>query len=65
MTAMAGMSERRRYWLSLAALVVVLPAAIVVNSWDSLSEWRRSQLQHAHRRRARRGAGLCRRRSGN
>ena len=40
MTAMAGMSERRRYWLSIAALVVVLPAAIVVNSWDSLSEWR-------------------------
>ena len=44
MTAMAGTSERRRYWLSIAALVVVLPAAIVVNSWDSLSEWRRSQL---------------------
>jgi len=38
-------SERRRYWLSLGALVVVLPAAIVVNSWDSLAEWRRSQLQ--------------------
>ena len=37
------MTERRRYWLSLAALVVVLPAAIVVNSWDSLSEWRRSR----------------------
>lgn len=44
MMAMLGMSERRRYWLSLAALVVVLPAAIVVNSWDSLSEWRRSRL---------------------
>jgi hypothetical protein len=41
---MVAMSERRRYWLSLAALVVVLPAAIAVNSWDSLSEWRRSQL---------------------
>jgi hypothetical protein len=36
--------ERHRYWLCLAALVVVLPAAIVVNSWDSLSEWRRSRL---------------------
>ena len=37
-------NERRRYWLSLAALAVVLPAAIVVNSWDSLSEWRRGRL---------------------
>lgn len=39
-----GTGERRRYWLSLAALVVVLPAAIVANSWDSLSEWHRSRL---------------------
>ena len=45
MTAASGMSERRLYWLSLAALAVVLPLAIVVNSWDSLSEWRRSQLR--------------------
>lgn len=37
--------ERRRYWLSLAALAVVLPAAIVVHSWESLSAWRRGQLQ--------------------
>lgn len=37
--------ERRRYWLSLAALAVVLPAAIAVNSWQSLTEWRRSQWQ--------------------
>ena len=44
MTAASGMSERRRYWLSLAALAVVLPLAIVVSSWDSVSEWRRSQL---------------------
>lgn len=44
MRAMIAMSERRRYWLSFAALVVVLPVAIVVNSWDSLSEWRRAQL---------------------
>jgi hypothetical protein len=44
MMAMTAMSDRRRYWLSLAALVVVLPAAIVVSSWDSVSEWRRSQL---------------------
>ena len=32
--------ERRRYWFSLAALAIVLPAAILVNSWDNLSEWR-------------------------
>ena len=32
--------ERRRYWFSLVALAIVLPAAILVNSWDSLSEWR-------------------------
>jgi hypothetical protein len=37
-------NERRRYWLSLAALAVVLPAAVVVNAWDSLSEWRRGRL---------------------
>ena len=37
--------ERRRYWRSVTALMVVLPAAIVVNSWDSLSEWRRSQMR--------------------
>ena len=43
MTAAVGTGERRRYWLSLAALVVVLPAAIVVNSWDSLTEWRNSR----------------------
>jgi len=43
MTAAAAPTggERRRYWFSLAALAIVLPAAIVVNSWDSLSEWRR------------------------
>lgn len=34
--------ERRRYWLSFAALAIVLPAAILVSSWSSLSEWRRS-----------------------
>jgi hypothetical protein len=44
MTAVVGIGERRRYWLSLAALAVVLPAAIVVNAWDSLSEWRRGRL---------------------
>lgn len=32
--------ERRRYWFSLAALAIVLPAAILVNSWDNLWEWR-------------------------
>ena len=33
------MGERRSYWLSLAALVVVLPVAILVHSWGSLSQW--------------------------
>lgn len=45
MTAATGTGEKRRYWLSLAALVVVLPAAVLVNSWDSLSEWRRSHMR--------------------
>lgn len=41
MTATAVSSgERRRYWLSVAALAIVLPAAIAVNSWNSLEEWR-------------------------
>ncbi len=31
--------ERRRYWLSLAALVVVLPAAILAHTWGSLTQW--------------------------
>ncbi len=34
------MTERRRYWLSLAALLVVLPATIAVHSWDSVAAWR-------------------------
>ena len=45
MMAGLGISERRRYWLSLASLVVVLPVAIVVSAWDNLSEWRRGQLR--------------------
>jgi len=32
--------ESRRYWLSLAALAIVLPVAIAVNSWDSAAAWR-------------------------
>ena len=39
-TATVPPGERRRYWLSLAALAIALPAAIAVNSWDSLAEWR-------------------------
>jgi hypothetical protein len=31
--------ERRRYWLSLAALVVVLPAAVLAHTWGSLTQW--------------------------
>jgi hypothetical protein len=34
------MTERRGYWLSLAALLVVLPATIAVHSWDSVAAWR-------------------------
>jgi hypothetical protein len=33
------MTERGRYWLSLAALAIVLPATIAVHSWDSATEW--------------------------
>jgi hypothetical protein len=40
MAAVVHTGERRRYWLSLAALAIVLPAAIVVNSWNSATEWR-------------------------
>lgn len=32
--------ERRHYWLSLAGLVVILPATVLVSSWDSLMQWR-------------------------
>jgi hypothetical protein len=32
--------ERRRYWLSVAALAIALPLAIVVNSWESAGVWR-------------------------
>jgi hypothetical protein len=45
MTTATETGERRRYWLSLAALVFVLPGAVLVNSWDSLSEWRRSHMR--------------------
>lgn len=45
MTAATRTGERRRYWLSLAALVVVLPVAVLVNSWDSLSEWRLGHMR--------------------
>jgi hypothetical protein len=45
MAAATHPGERRRYWLSVAALAVVLPAAIVVNSWDSVSEWRSRNLR--------------------
>ena len=31
--------------LTRASVRLLLPLAIVVNSWDSLSEWRRSQLR--------------------
>src|SRR5262245_24790187 len=40
MAAALQPGERRRYWLSVGALAVVLPAALAVNSWSSLAEWR-------------------------
>jgi hypothetical protein len=40
MTAVLRSSERRRYWLSLAALTIALPAAIAVNAGQSAWEWR-------------------------
>jgi hypothetical protein len=33
------MTERRRYWLSVAALAVVLPTTVAVHSWGSATEW--------------------------
>lgn len=33
------LGERRRYWLSLAALAVMLPAAILVHSGSRFQEW--------------------------
>jgi hypothetical protein len=32
--------ERRRYWISMAALAVALPAALVVQTWNSARTWR-------------------------
>jgi hypothetical protein len=39
MVAAANSGERRRYWFSVAALAVVLPAAILVRSGATISEW--------------------------
>jgi hypothetical protein len=40
MTAVLGSGERRRYWLSIAALAIALPVAIAVNAGQSAWEWR-------------------------
>jgi hypothetical protein len=37
----ANTGERRRYWLSIAALAVVLPDAILVHTGDTIREWLR------------------------
>jgi hypothetical protein len=34
-------TEKRRYWLSLAALAVVLPGTVALHSWESVTEWRK------------------------
>jgi hypothetical protein len=34
-------TEKRQYWLSLAALAVVLPATVALHSWESVTEWRK------------------------
>lgn len=45
MAADVQSGERRQYWFSLLALAIVLPAAIAVNSWDSVSEWRSRNIR--------------------
>lgn len=41
--------NRRAFWLSFGALVVALPVAVAVHSWDSVSEWRvRNVREQAH-----------------
>ena len=47
MAAAVQKGERRRYWLSLAALAIVLPLAIVVNSWESAVAWRERNVRTA------------------
>ncbi|MEO9339782.1 hypothetical protein ABFT80_20360 [Mesorhizobium sp. SB112] len=39
MAAIAFSGERRRYWLSLAALIIILPSAILIHSGGNLLEW--------------------------
>ncbi|MHA6686723.1 hypothetical protein [Mesorhizobium sp. A556] len=39
------LGERRRYWLSLAALAVMLPAAILVHSGSRFQEWLRRDMR--------------------
>lgn len=39
------MSTRRSYRLSMTALVVVLPAALVVQTWGSIKDWRSQFLR--------------------
>jgi hypothetical protein len=37
----ANTDERRRYWFSIVALAIVLPAAILVHTRDTIREWLR------------------------
>ncbi|RWN60435.1 hypothetical protein ACN2CC_18055 [Mesorhizobium muleiense] len=38
-------STRRGYWLSMMALVVALPAALAVQTWGSIKDWRSQHLR--------------------
>ncbi len=44
MTAVPQGNERRRYWLSVAALAIALPAAIAIHAGQSAWEWRLSNV---------------------
>lgn len=46
MAAAANTGQRRRYWLGIAALMVVLPAAVLVHSGDTIQEWWRQDMRN-------------------
>lgn len=42
----ADMTPRRAYWLSMAALVVAVPAALIAQSWGDAQAWRSAHERH-------------------